>query len=108
MFYSVTDMHIIDLLYLLDKVQTGKSEASKCRYHALCFSLSLIETVVLCVCADFKVDGTGEKFGEEMYEAVSGAKEQEQTTSGSNGFDSPIENKSSPAATSPRSYDHAE
>lgn len=68
----------------------------------------VIETVVLCVCVDFKVDGTVEKFGEEMYEAVSGAKQQEQTMSGSNGFDPPIENKSSPAATSPRSYDQAE
>jgi len=49
--------------------------------------------------ADFA--GEGEMFGEEMYEAVASKQGEEESMSsmnGENGFDSPVENKSSPSA----------
>lgn len=56
---------------------------------------------MLFLSADFRAEG-GQKFGEEMYEAVSHGQAKEDSRSGDNGFDSPVENKFSPSATPPR------
>ena len=48
---------------------------------------------------DFSAVGSGETFGEEMYEALPG----EEQGGSENGFDSLVENKVSPTAT-PRCY----